>query len=138
MEQSLIILKPDCIQANLTGTVLARFEQEGFRMAACKMTTLTDAILAEHYAHLADKPFFPEIAAFMRSSPVVILILQGENAINRIRDLLGPTDSTIAPKGTIRGDLGTDRMQNIAHASDGVDAAKAEIARFFGKDEIFN
>jgi nucleoside-diphosphate kinase len=74
----------------------------------------------------------------MRSSPVVILILQGENAINRIRDLLGPTDSTIAPKGTIRGDLGTDRMQNIAHASDGVDAAKAEIARFFGKDEIFN
>ena len=137
MENTLIILKPDCMQKNLSGSVLDRFLKEGFKLVACKMMQLDSALLKEHYAHVADKPFFPEIEAFMSSSPVLVLILQGDKVIGRIRDLLGPTDSTQAPAGTIRGDMGTAKMENIAHASDSPEAAQAEIARFFQASEIF-
>ncbi|MDG0965225.1 MAG: nucleoside-diphosphate kinase, partial [Opitutales bacterium] len=81
-------------------------------------------------------PFFPEIAEFMSSCPVMALVLEGENVIQGVRDLIGPTDSTAAPKGTIRGDLGTDRMKNVVHASDSPDSALAEINRFFEADQI--
>jgi len=137
MERTLIILKPDCIEKNLAGAVLDRFSKEGFRMIACKMMSLSEALLKEHYCHLADKPFFPEIASFMQSSPVLVLILEGKNAIDRVRNLLGPTDSTKAPKGTIRGDMGQTKMLNIAHASDSKEAAAIEIKRFFAAKEIF-
>jgi len=85
---------------------------------------------------VADLPFFPEIAEFMSSCPVMALVLEGENVIQGVRDLIGPTDSTAAPKGTIRGDLGTDRMKNVVHASDSPDSALAEINRFFEADQI--
>ena len=137
MEKTLIILKPDCMEKNLAGQVLARFEDAGFRVVACKMTCLEDELLKVHYAHLADKPFFPEISKFMSSAPVLILILESENAIEKARDLLGPTDSTIAPKGTIRGDLGQTKMLNIAHASDSPETAVAEIERFFKSQEVY-
>jgi nucleoside-diphosphate kinase len=101
------------------------------------MMRLTTALLREHYAHLVKLPFFPEIERFMGSRPVIVLILRGERAVERVRELLGPTDSTKAPKGTIRGDLGTDKMLNICHASDSDAAATAEIHRFFKADEIF-
>jgi nucleoside-diphosphate kinase len=97
---------------------------------------LTPALLAEHYAHIKDRPFFPEIVEFMSSLPVLALILTGDNAVARVRDLLGPTDSRKAAKGTIRGDLGTDTMRNIAHASDSVENAEVEVRRFFRPDEI--
>jgi nucleoside-diphosphate kinase len=97
---------------------------------------LDDTLLNEHYAHVADLPFFPEIAEFMSSCPVMALVLEGENVIQGVRDLIGPTDSTAAPKGTIRGDLGTDRMKNVVHASDSPDSALAEINRFFEADQI--
>lgn len=138
MEKSFIILKPDCISKNLAGEVLNRFAKEGFQIKACKMTALDNVILKQHYAHVADKPFFPEIAEFMTSTPVIMLILEGNNAIQRIRDLLGPTDPALAPVNTIRKDLGTDKMRNIAHASDSIEAAKKEIAMFFETDEIFS
>jgi len=92
---------------------------------------LDDALLNEHYAHVAHLPFFPEIAAFMSSRPVMAMIWEGENVVQGVRDLLGPTDSTTAPKGTIRGDLGTDRMRNVVHASDSPENAQIEIERFF-------
>ena len=85
---------------------------------------------------MADLPFFPEIAEFMSSCPVIALVLEGEEVIQGVRDLIGPTDSTIAPKGTIRGDLGTDRMKNMVHASDSPESALAEINRFFEADQI--
>jgi nucleoside-diphosphate kinase len=132
MQNSLILLKPDCLEKKLAGQVISRFESKGYRILACKMIQLTDSILKEHYAHVAHLPFFPDIAEFMSSSPVMALILEGEDVIQGVRDLLGPTDSTVAPSGTIRGDLGTDRMRNVVHASDGEESAKAEIARFFG------
>ncbi len=137
MEKTLIILKPDCMERNLTGEVLSRFGASGFQLIACKMMKLSHDLLTVHYAHLADKPFFPEIEKFMSSKPVLVLILEAPNAVAKMRDLLGPTDSTIAPKGTIRGDLGTNKMLNIAHASDSVQAANEEIKRFFKPEEVF-
>ena len=137
METTFIILKPDCMDKGIAGEVLSRFEKEGFAIVAMKMARLESAILREHYAHVADKPFFPEIEAFMSSRTVIFVALRGEDVIARVRDLLGPTDSKKAPKGTIRGDFGTDMMRNVCHASDAADTAAAELKRFFMVGEIF-
>lgn len=131
MEETLIILKPDCIEQGVVGEVLSRFERAGFVIADAKMMQMEAPLLREHYAHVADKPFFPEIEAFMSSRPVLVLLLRAEDAIRKARELLGPTNSKEAPAGTIRGDLGTDMMRNIAHASDAPETAAAEKARFF-------
>lgn len=136
-ETTLILFKPDCVTKRLSGEVLKRFEAEGFSVRGLKMMHLSDAVLREHYAHVADKPFFPEIVKFMQSSPVVALALSGDNVIARVRDLLGPTDSTAAPKGTIRGDFGENKMVNVCHASDAPESAEAELKRFFGEGELF-
>jgi nucleoside-diphosphate kinase len=119
------------------GSVLDRFEKAGFDIIGCKMTRLLPAVLREHYAHVASKPFYPEIERFMGSRPVIVMALQGENIVQKVRDLLGPTDSRKAAKGTIRGDLGTNMMINVVHASDSDENARVEIARFFGPNEIF-
>ena len=137
MEQTLVILKPDCMQRGLAGKVIARFEEGGLAIVGMRMARLDDRILGEHYAHLADKPFFPELKKFMKSSPVVLMVLRGENAVEAVRKMCGPTDSKKAPKGTIRGDFGTDVQRNIVHASDSNETAEKEVARFFGKEEIF-
>ena len=136
MERTLILCKPDCIARNLIGTVLDRFERAGLKVTAAKMLRLTPALLTEHYSHLKDRPFFPEILAFMQAQPVLAVILSGDDAVARVRDLLGPTDSRKAPKGTLRGDFGTGSMENIAHASDSVENAEAEVQRFFRPDEL--
>ena len=136
-ETSLILFKPDAVEKKIVGTVLARFQAEGFVIRGIKMMQLDDAILTEHYAHVADKPFFPEIAAFMSRTPVIALALEGDNVITRVRDLLGPTNSKEAAAGTIRGDLGTDMMENVCHASDGPDTAAVELKRFFNDGELF-
>jgi nucleoside-diphosphate kinase len=137
MQKTLIIFKPDCMQQQHVGNVLDRFEKAGFAIVGCKMMRLTPAILREHYAHVADKPFYPEIESFMSSRSVIVMALQGDQVVQKVRDLLGPTDSRKAPKGTIRGDFGTEMMKNVVHASDSVENAKAEIARFFKPEEIF-
>ncbi|MGZ0655176.1 nucleoside-diphosphate kinase [Coraliomargarita sp. W4R53] len=131
MEETLIILKPDCMKNRVAGEVITRFEKAGFEIVASKIMQLDGPILREHYAHVADKPFFPEIEAFMSSRPVMPMILRGEGVIAKVRDLLGPTNSQEAAKGTIRGDLGTDMMQNVVHASDSPEAAADEKKRFF-------
>lgn len=137
-ETTLILFKPDCIEKNLSGEVLKRFLDEGFEVRGIKMMTLSDEILKEHYAHVADKPFFPSIVEFMQKTPVIALALKGDGAIDKVRDLLGPTNSAEAPAGTIRGDLGTDMMVNVCHASDSPEAAQAELNRFFGEGEVFS
>jgi nucleoside-diphosphate kinase len=101
------------------------------------MARLSPALQREHYAHVADKPFYPEIETFMSSRPVIMMALQGKDVVQRVRDLLGPTDSRKAAKGTIRGDFGTEMMKNVVHASDSVENGKAELARFFKPDELF-
>ena len=120
------------------GNVLNRFEAAGFTVVGCKMARLTPALLREHYAHVADKPFYPEIEAFMSSRPVIMLALEGEGIVQKVRDLLGPTDSRKAAKGTIRGDFGTEMMKNVCHASDTDENAQIELKRFFKAEELFN
>ena len=102
----------------------------------------SDELLAEHYSHIADKPFFPSVRGFMQETPVIALALEGEDVISRVRDLIGPTDSTTADPGTIRGDFGFKdgdaKMRNVCHASDSPEAATAEVKRFFKDDEVFS
>ena len=119
------------MEKGLAGEVIGRFERAGFEIVASKVMQLDAALLREHYAHVADLPFFPEIEAFMSSRPVMPMILRGENVIAAVRELLGPTNSKEAPAGTIRGDLGTDMMRNVVHASDSPENAQIEIDRFF-------
>jgi nucleoside-diphosphate kinase len=137
MQKTLIIFKPDCMEKKHVGAVTDRFEKSGFSIVGCKMIRLTSALLREHYAHVASKPFYPDIEKFMSSSPVIVMALQGDDVVSKVRDLLGPTDSRKAPKGTLRGDFGTDMMVNIAHASDSEENGRVEIARFFKPEEIF-
>lgn len=136
-ETTLVILKPDCMTKKIAGQVMTRFEEAGLEVIGCKMQQLSAEVLREHYAHIADKPFYPEVEDFMRSTPVITLALRGENVIAKIRDLAGPTNSQEAAKGTIRGDLGDDVMRNIVHASDSPEAASDELKRFFAAGEVF-
>jgi len=138
MQTSLILLKPDCVTGHKVGEVIKRFEEAGFQIRGAKLVKLSSAVLSEHYAHLADKPFFPEVLAFMQSSPVLALAIAGDNAVERVRALLGPTDSKKADKGTIRGDFGVDVMVNIAHASDSPENAEIELKRFFLPEELYS
>lgn len=135
-EQTLIIFKPDCMENGNVGAVLSRFEQAGFSIIGCKLARLQPAQLREHYAHVAGKPFYPEIEAFMSRGPVLVMALEGESIVERVRELLGPTDSKKAAPGTIRGDFGTDMMVNVVHASDSVANGQIEIARFLRLDEL--
>lgn len=136
MHRTLIILKPDCMLQKHAGEVISRIEAAGFRIVGCKLMQLTPELLRQHYAHVVDKPFYPRLEAFMASAPVLVLALGGDHLVERVRELLGPTDSTKAPKGTIRGDFGTDVTINVVHASDSADSAQAEIARFFAPGEL--
>ena len=133
-ETTLILVKPDAVAEGLTGQVLARLEKEGMKILNCRMLRLDGPLLKDHYSHIAHLPFFPEIEKFMSSGPVIAVALRGQKAIERVRELLGPTDSAKAPKGTIRGDWGKDKMRNVLHASDSAETAKAELRRFFGTE----
>ena len=138
MQTTLILLKPDCVAGRKVGEVIKRFEEAGFQIRGCKMFQATSELLKEHYAHLASKPFFPELEAFMSSTPVVALALAADNAVEEVRRIIGPTDSKKADKGTIRGDFGVDVMVNIAHASDSTENAEIELKRFFLSGELFS
>jgi len=135
-EMTLLILKPDCVAKGLSGEVIRRIEQAGFVLRALKMQYLDRQLLQEHYAHLRDKPFFEQILDFMTSGPVILAVFSGENVVTKVREMVGPTDSRKAPKGTVRGDFGVDVMVNVVHASDSVESAQAELNRFFDPHEI--
>ena len=136
-ETTLVLFKTDCVQNKLVGEILNRFEKEEFTIRGMKMIQLSTELLEEHYSHIADRPFFPEIVDFMQASPVIALALEGDGAVARVRDLIGPTNSDEAEKGTIRGDFGVGTMKNVCHASDSVESANTELERFFDKSEIF-
>ena len=135
-ERTLIILKPDAVQRGLVGTVLSRFESRGFSITGMKMVKLSPELLKEHYAHIAGKPFFPGIASFMSSSPVVMAVVEGKEAVECVRAMCGPTNSRKAAPGTIRGDFSLSMQCNVIHASDSLETAKKEIARFFKPEEL--
>lgn len=137
MQRTLILLKPDAVRGRFCGKVITRLEEAGFTIRGVKMIMLTPTILREHYAHVADKPFYPEIEKFMSSAPVIAMVVEGDDVINTIRDMLGVTDSRKAAPGTIRNALGKDVMINVAHASDSAETAAKEVARFFKTEELF-
>jgi nucleoside-diphosphate kinase len=137
IETTLVLLKPDCLADRHCGDVISRFEASGLEIVGCKMMLLADQVLDEHYAHVANRPFYPDLKSFMQSSPVIALAWSGENAVARVRDLMGPTDSRKAPKGSIRGDFGRDTMLNVVHGSDSPENAALELKRFFADSDLF-
>lgn len=138
METTLVLLKPSCVQRQLIGEIVHRFERRGLRIAGMKMMQLDEAILREHYAHLVNGPFFPTLAASMMTSPVVALALSGLEAVGVVRAMTGFTNGRRADPGTIRGDYAMSNQQNIVHASDSVENAAIELKRFFRPEEIFD
>lgn len=137
MERTLVIVKPDGVQRGLVGEVIRRFEQKGLKLVGLKMMTLDEAVLRDHYAHIADKPFYPGVEHFMKGSPVVVMCLDGVQAVNAVRLLCGITKAREADAGTIRGDLAMSVACNVVHASDTPENAVAEVKRFFKDDEIY-
>lgn len=138
IERSLIIVKPDALQRNLLGEIIHRFERKGLKIVGLKMIAIDDLLVDDHYAHHKDKPFFDGLKKYMQSSPVVVMVLEGFEAIDAIRLLVGPTKSRAADAGSIRGDFAMSVQYNIIHASDSVENATDEVKRFFKADELFD
>lgn len=137
-EKSLIIIKPDAVQRNLIGEIVSRIERKGLKIIGMKMMSISDTLLEEHYAHIKDKPFFPGIRDFMKSSPVVVMAVDGINTVSSLRLLVGPTKAWEANAGTIRGDFSLSTQSNIVHASDSIENGEIEVARFFDSSELFS
>ncbi len=136
MEQTLSIIKPDAVAKNVIGEILARFEKAGLRIAATKKVQLSRADAEAFYAVHKERPFFGELVDFMVSGPVVVSVLEGENAVARNRELMGATDPKEAAAGTIRADFAESIDANAVHGSDSLENAAIEIAFFFAQREI--
>ena len=138
VERTLSIIKPDAVAKNVIGRISARFEEAGLKIVAARMTRLTRTEAEGFYAVHKDRPFFGELVDYMTSGPVMIQVLEGEDAVQRNRDLMGATDPRKAAKGTIRADFAQSIDANAVHGSDSLQTAAAEIAFFFPKQQIFS
>jgi len=136
-EMTLSIIKPDAVASNHIGEIISRFEKNGLQVVGIKMIHLTKEQAGKFYEVHKSRPFYPELTAFMSSKPIVVLALQGKNAIAKNREMMGATDPSKATAGTLRKDFATSVTQNAVHGSDSLDTAKEEIAFFFTKDELF-
>ena len=136
IERTFSIIKPDAVGKNVTGEIVSRFEKNGLQVIASKMLHLSKEQAQGFYAVHKERPFFGDLVKFMTSGPVIAMVLEGEEAIQRWRDLMGPTNSNEAPAGTLRGDFGTDIERNAVHGSDAPETAKLEISYFFNAGEI--
>lgn len=137
MERTLIILKPAALQRGIVGEILSRFEHKGLYFVGMKMMQLDDAILNVHYGHLKEKSFFGDVKAAMSVSPVIVVCLEGVEAVRVVRTMVGVTNGRNADPGTIRGDYSMSVEQNVIHASDSIETAQVEIKRFFKDEELF-
>jgi nucleoside-diphosphate kinase len=138
LERTLVLIKPDAVQRQLTGRILARFEERGLRIVGLKLVQVDRALAERHYEVHRGKPFFEGLLAFITSSPLVALALEGPNAIALVRAMVGATRPHEAAPGTIRGDLAVETAQNLVHASDGPETAAAELALWFGPAELLD
>ncbi len=136
MQTSLIILKPDAIQRGLAGTILQRFERKGLRIVGAKLMLVPKELAEKHYAEHHGKPFYDGLIQFVTSSPVMVLAIQGLEAIPVCRTLIGATNGRKADPGTIRGDFGMSGGYNLIHGSDSPESAERELALWFTKDEL--
>lgn len=135
-ENTFIMLKPDCMKRGLVGEIITRIERKGYRIIDAKMMKLSAAFLYEHYAHLADQPFFPHILQHMLSGPVFGLIIRGENAVLGMRILAGATKFEDAQPGSIRGDYALSTINNLIHCAHTVEVGEQEINRFFSANIV--
>lgn len=138
MERTLIILKPDCVQRRLIGTILQRFEQKGLTIAAMKLMQISRELAEQHYAVHKGKPFYPGLIEYITSGPVVVMVIAGPNAITISRKLMGKTFGFEAEPGTIRGDFGASRTYNLVHGSDAPETAQQEISLYFKAEELLD
>ena len=136
LERTLSIVKPDGVQKNVIGDVYRRFEQAGLKVVGARMMHLTQAQAEGFYAVHRERPFFKDLVKFMTSGPVMVQVLEGENAVAKNRELMGATDPKKADKGTIRADLASGIEENVVHGSDSADNAKIEIAYFFAAADL--
>ncbi|MBE7558849.1 nucleoside-diphosphate kinase [bacterium] len=138
MEQSLILVKPDGVERGLVGEVISRIEKKGLRLAALKMVRIDEALARVHYRDHVAKPFFPDLLSFITRSPVVAMVVEGNDCVELMRALIGATKHTEAAPGTIRGDYAYSFTENLVHGSDSPESARREIGIFFSPDEIFS
>ena len=138
MERTLVIIKPDAVQRGLIGPILSRLERRGLRFAGLKLIQITPELAARHYAVHKGKPFYEPLIEFITSGPVVVAVVEGNDAINIVRKTMGATNPAQAEPGTIRADFGLEIGRNLVHGSDGPDTAAYEIPLFFAPDELLS
>lgn len=136
LERTLSIIKPDGVGKNHIGDVISRFEKSGLKVIGAKMMHLTKAQAEGFYAVHKERPFFKDLVSFMITGPVLVMVLEGENAITKNRDIMGATDPKKAAAGTVRHDLAKTIDENVVHGSDATETANTEISYFFKKEEI--
>lgn len=138
MERSLVLIKPDAMERELAGVIIERLQGEGLKLVAHRMLHMDRALAERHYAVHKDKPFYNDLVDYIISTPIVAAVFEGENVVERIRELMGATDPAKAAEGTIRKDFGLDVQRNSTHASDSPENAEKEISLFFKENEIFS
>jgi len=138
MERTLVIIKPDGVQRGLIGPIITRLERRGLRLAAMKLMQITPELAGRHYSVHKGKPFYQPLIDFITSGPVVVAVIEGQNAIEVVRKTMGATNPAAAEPGTIRADFGLEIGRNLVHGSDGPDTAAFEIPLFFDEDEILS
>lgn len=136
-ERTLLLIKPDAMQRGLVGEILARFERKGFKVVGLKMLQMSKEMAKEHYAHLVSKPFYHDLEKFITCQPIVAAVVEGKEAVEVTRLIVGPTNASKAPGGTVRGDFSNSTSRNVIHASDSKETAEKEIKRFFKPAELF-
>jgi nucleoside-diphosphate kinase len=138
LQRTLVLLKPDAVQRRLMGQLIARFEAKGLNIVGMKMLQVSSELARKHYAEHVEKPFYPSLESFIMSAPIVALAIEGLDAIQVVRNMLGATSGLAAAPGTIRGDFSSSRQMNLVHASDGAEAAMRELDLYFDANELFD
>jgi nucleoside-diphosphate kinase len=138
MQRTLVLLKPDCVQRRLIGTLVQRFEQKGLRLVAMKFVQASRDLAEKHYAVHKGKPFYESLLSFLTSGPTVAIVWEGREAVTVVREMMGKTDGAKSPPGTIRGDFGLSVQNNLIHGSDSTENAAAEIVLWFTPAELVN
>jgi nucleoside-diphosphate kinase len=136
MQRTLVLCKPDTVQRGLVGRVVSRFEEKGLKLVGMKMLRVDETLAGRHYAEHVEKPFYADLLAFITASPIVALAVEGDNAVEVVRNLMGVTNPQKAGSGTIRGDFGLNLTMNLVHGSDSLASAQREVALFFAPEEL--
>lgn len=137
LERTFILIKPDGVERRLAGEIISRIEKKGLRICALKMIKVTLELAEKHYAEHKGKPFYEDLIRFINSGHVIAMLIEGERAVEIVRNMIGPTDGGTAPSGTLRGDYSSSKKFNMVHGSDSLASAKREMANFFRPEEIY-